>query len=182
MKRVYTQFFIVLALLLCAALTLSGVAYAKYQVEAPKTLTATIQNRWTPEVKEEIWTSATATGATLGFAITNNTNSAKIVTIRLLTDLGPDGTVGTNSELYIKINEKTAYMSAHPITDMGTALQQAHKDKDKEYIYCADTSTQELTWTINAGATVQGTLTNALWGDEKNLAEHTQLLVTPCGQ
>ena len=31
MKRVYTHFFIVLALLLCAALTLSGVAYAKYQ-------------------------------------------------------------------------------------------------------------------------------------------------------
>lgn len=180
MKRVYTQFFIVLALLLCAALTLSGVAYAKYQVEAPKTLTATIQNRWTPTVREESWTSANATGATLDFAITNNTNSAKTVTIRLLTDLGLDGTVGTNSELYIKINEKTAYMSAHPITDMGTALQQAHNGK--EYIYCADTSTQELTWTINAGATVQGTLTNALWGDEKNLAEHTQLLVTPCGQ
>lgn len=180
MKRVYTQFFIVLALLLCAALTLSGVAYAKYQKETPKTLTATIQNRWTPTVREESWTSANATGATLDFAITNNTNSAKTVTIRLLTDLAPDGTVGTNSELYIKINEKTAYMSAHPITDMGTALQQAHNGK--EYIYCADTSTQELTWTINAGATVQGTLTNALWGDEKNLAEHTQLLVTSCGQ
>lgn len=180
MKRVYTQFFIVLALLLCAALTLSGVAYAKYQKETLKTLTATIQNRWTPTVDKEIWTSANATGATLDFAITNNTNSAKTVTIRLLTDLAPDGTAGTNSELCIKINEKTAYMSAHHITDMGTALQQARKDK--EYIYCADTSTQELTWSIDAGATVQGTLTNALWGDEKNLAEHTQLLVTSCGQ
>ena len=71
-------------------------------------------------------------------------------------------------------------MSVHHLHDMGTALQQAHKDK--EYIYCADTSTQELTWTINARATVQGTLTNALWGDETNLAEQTQLLVTPCGQ
>lgn len=180
MKRVYTQFFIVLALLLCAALTLSGVAYAKYQKETLKTLTATIQNRWTPTVKEESWMTTAAAGATLNFSITNSTKSAKIVTIRLLTDLAPDGTVGTNSELYIKINEKTAYMSAHPITDMGTVLQQANKSK--EYIYCADTSTQELTWTINAGATVQGTLTNALWGDEKNLAEHAQLLVTPCGQ
>lgn len=180
MKRVYTQFFIVLALLLCAALTLSGVAYAKYQVETPKTLTATIQNRWTPTVNSGSWTTTNEKGAVLSFSITNDTSSPKTVTIRLLTDLAPDGTVGTNSELYIKINEKTAYMSAHPITDMGTALQQAHNGK--EYIYCADTSTQELTWTINAGATVQGTLTNALWGDEKNLAEHTQLLVTPCGQ
>lgn len=180
MKRVYTQFFIVLALLLCAALTLSGVAYAKYQVETPKTLTANIQNRWTPTVKEESWTSANETGATLSFSITNDTSSPKTVTIRLLTDLAPNETVGTNSELYIKINEKTAYMSAHSIIDMGTELKQAHGDKG--YIYCADTSTQELTWTINAGATVQGTLTNALWGDEKNLAEHTQLLVTSCGQ
>lgn len=180
MKRVYTHFFIVLALLLCAALTLSGVAYAKYQVETPKTLTATIQNRWTPTVNSGSWTTTNEKGAVLSFSITNDTSSPKTVTIRLLTDLAPDGTVGTNSELYIKINEKTAYMSAHPITDMGTALQQAHNGK--EYIYCADTSTQELTWTINAGATVQGTLTNALWGDEKNLAEHTQLLVTPCGQ
>lgn len=180
MKRVYTQFFIVLALLLCAALTLSGVAYAKYQKETPKTLTATLQNRWKPTVEKEIWTSANKTGATLSFSITNSTTSAKTVTIRLLTDLVPNETVGTNSELYIKINEKTAYMSAHPITDMGTALQQAHNGK--EYIYCADTSTQELTWTIDAGATVQGTLTNALWGDETNLAEHTQLLVTSCGQ
>lgn len=180
MKRVYTQFFIVLALLLCAALTLSGVAYAKYQVETPKTLTATIQNRWTPTVNSGSWTTTNEKGAVLSFSITNDTSSPKTVTIRLLTDLAPDGTVGTNSELYIKINEKTAYMSAHPITDMGTALQQAHNGK--EYIYCADTSTQELTWTINAGATMQGTLTNALWGDEKNLAEHTQLLVTSCGQ
>lgn len=182
MKRVYTQFFIVLALLLCAALTLSGVAYAKYQVEAPKTLTATIQNRWTPTVEKEIWTSANETGATLNFSITNSTTSPKTVTIRLLTDLAPDGTVGTNSELYIKINEKTAHMSAHPLADMGTVLQQAHKDKDKEYIYCADTSTQELTWTINAGAMVQGTLTNPVWIDVKDLADHTQLLVTSCGQ
>ena len=180
MKRVYTHFFIVLALLLCAALTLSGVAYAKYQVETPKTLTATIQNRWTPTVKEESWTSANATGATLDFAITNNTNSAKTVTIRLLTDsqIGADNPL----DLDITINgaEQHTTMSVHHLHDMGTALQQAHKNK--EYIYCADTSTQELTWSINAGATVQGTLTNALWGDEKNLAEHTQLLVTSCGQ
>lgn len=181
MKRVYTQFFIVLALLLCAALTLSGVAYAKYQVETPKTLTATIQNRWTPTVDKEIWTSANATGATLDFAITNNTNSAKTVTIRLLTD-GQVGSTDNVLELDITANEKKQHttMSVHHLHDMGTALQQAHKDK--EYIYCADTSTQELTWTINARATVQGTLTNALWGDETNLAEQTQLLVTPCGQ
>lgn len=180
MKRVYTQFFIVLALLLCAALTLSGVAYAKYQKETPKTLTATIQNRWTPTVKEESWTCANETGATLSFSITNDTSSPKTVTIRLLTDLAPNETVGTNSELYIKINEKKAYMSAHPITDMGTAFQQAHNGK--EYIYCADTSTQELTWTIDAGAMVQGTLTNPVWIDVKDLADHTQLLVTSCGQ
>lgn len=181
MKRVYTQFFIVLALLLCAALTLSGVAYAKYQVETPKTLTATIQNRWTPTVKKESWTSANATGATLDFAITNNTNSAKTVTIRLLTDLAPDGTAGTNSELCIKINEKTAHMSAHPLADMGTVLQQAHKDKDKEYIYCADTSTQELTWTIAPNTTIQGALINPAWTSDTNFT-NTQILVTPCGQ
>lgn len=181
MKRVYTQFFIVLALLLCAALTLSSVAYAKYQKETSKTLTATLQNRWTPEVKEEIWTSANETGATLNFSITNSTTSAKTVTIRLLTD-GQVSSMDNVLELDITANEKKQHttMSAHPLADMGTVLQQANKSK--EYIYCADTSTQELTWTINAGATVQGTLTNALWGDEKNLAEHTQLLVTPCGQ
>lgn len=181
MKRVYTQFFIVLALLLCAALTLSGVAYAKYQVETPKTLTATIQNRWTPTVKEESWTSANATGATLSFSITNDTSSPKTVTIRLLTD-GQVSSMDNVLELDITANEKKQHttMSAHHLHEMGTEIQQMHESK--EHVYCADTSTQELTWTINAGATVQGTLTNALWGDEKNLAEHTQLLVTPCGQ
>ena len=139
MKRVYTQFFIVLALLLCAALTLSGVAYAKYQVETPKTLTATIQNRWKPTVKEESWTSANETGATLSFSITNDTSSPKTVTIRLLTDLAPNETVGTNSELYIKINGEISYMSAHSIIDMGTELKQARGDKG--YIYCADATT-----------------------------------------
>lgn len=180
MKRVYTHFFIVLALLLCAALTLSGVAYAKYQKETLKTLTATIQNRWTPTVKEESWTSANATGATLDFAITNNTNSAKTVTIRLLTDshIGADNPL--NLDITINGAEQHTTMSAHHLHEMGTEIQQMHESK--EHVYCADTSTQELTWSINAGATVQGTLTNALWGDEKNLAEHTQLLVTSCGQ
>ena len=179
MKRVYTQFFIVLALLLCAALTLSGVAYAKYQVETPKTLTATIQNRWKPTVKEESWTSANETGATLSFSITNDTSSPKTVTIRLLTDLAPNETVGTNSELYIKINEKTAYMSAHSIIDMGTELKQAHGDNG--YIYCVDATTQECTWTIAPNTTMQGALINPAWTSGTNFT-NTQLLVTPCGQ
>lgn len=180
MKRVYTHFFIVLALLLCAALTLSGVAYAKYQVETPKTLTATIQNRWTPTVNPENWTTTVA-DATLNFSITNSTTSAKTVTIRLLTD-GQVSSMDNVLELDITANEKKQHttMSVHHLHEMGTEIQQMHESK--EYVYCADTSTQELTWTINAGATVQGTLTNALWGDEKNLAEHTQLLVTSCGQ
>lgn len=179
MKRAYTHFFIVLALLLCAALTLSGVAYAKYQKETLKTLTATIQNRWTPTVDKEIWTSANATGATLNFSITNNTSSPKTVTIRLLTDLAPNETVGTNSELYIKINEKTAYMSAHSIIDMGTELKQAHGDKG--YIYCVDATTQECTWTIAPNTTMQGALINPAWTSDTNFT-NTQLLVTPCGQ
>lgn len=179
MKRVYTHFFIVLALLLCTALTLSGVAYAKYQVETPKTLTATIQNRWTPAVNSGSWTTTNEKGAVLGFSITNDTSSPKTVTIRLLTDLGPDGTVGTNSELYIKINEKTAYMSAHPIIDMGTELKQAHGDKG--YIYCADATTQECTWTIAPNTTMQGALINPAWTSDTNFT-NTQLLVTPCGQ
>lgn len=179
MKRAYTHFFIVLALLLCAALTLSGVAYAKYQKETLKTLTATIQNRWTPTVDKEIWTSANATGATLNFSITNNTSSPKAVTIRLLTDLAPNETVGTNSELYIKINEKTAYMSAHSIIDMGTELKQAHGDNG--YIYCADATTQECTWTIAPNTTMQGALVNPAWTSGTNFT-NTQLLVTSCGQ
>lgn len=180
MKRVYTHFFIVLALLLCTALTLSGVAYAKYQVETPKTLTATIQNRWTPAVNSGSWTTTNEKGAVLGFSITNDTSSPKTVTIRLLTDSQIRADNPLDLDITINGAEQHTTMSVHHLHEMGTALQQAHKDK--EYIYCADTSTQELTWTINAGATVQGTLTNALWGDEKNLAEHTQLLVTPCGQ
>lgn len=180
MKRVYTQFFIVLALLLCAALTLSGVAYAKYQKETLKTLTATIQNRWTPTVDKEIWTSANATGATLDFAITNNTNSAKTVTIRLLTDSQIRADDPLDLDITINGAEQHTTMSAHHLYEMGTEIQQMHESK--EYIYCADTSTQELTWTINAGATVQGTLTNPVWIDVKDLADHTQLLVTPCGQ
>lgn len=179
MKRVYTHFFIVLALLLCAALTLSGVAYAKYQKETLKTLTATIQNRWKPTVKEESWTSANETGATLSFSITNDTSSPKTVTIRLLTDLAPNETVGTNSELYIKINEKTAYMSAHSIIDMGTKLKQAHGDKG--YIYCADATTQECTWIIAPNTTMQGALINPAWTSGTNFT-NTQLLVTSCGQ
>ena len=179
MKRVYTQFFIVLALLLCAALTLSGVAYAKYQVETPKTLTATIQNRWKPTVKEESWTSANETGATLSFSITNDTSSPKTVTIRLLTDLAPNETVGTNSELYIKINGEISYMSAHSIIDMGTELKQARGDKG--YIYCADATTQECTWTIAPNTTRQGALINPAWTPDTNFT-NTQLLVTPCGQ
>ena len=179
MKRVYTHFFIVLALLLCAALTLSGVAYAKYQKETPKTLTATIQNRWTPAVTSGSWTTTAAAGATLNFSIINSTTSPKTVTIRLLTDLGPDGTVGTNSELYIKINEKTAHMSAHSIIDMGTELKQAHGDKG--YIYCADATTQECTWTIAPNTTMQGALINPAWTSGTNFT-NTQLLVTSCGQ
>lgn len=180
MKRVYTQFFIVLALLLCAALTLSGVAYAKYQKETLKTLTANIQNRWTPTVEKEIWTSANETGATLNFSITNSTTSPKTVTIRLLTDsqIGADNPL----DLDITINgaEQHTTMSVHHLHEMGTEIQQMHEGK--EYVYCADTSTQELTWTINARATVQGRLTNAMWIGVENLADHTQLLVTPCGQ
>ena len=180
MKRVYTHFFIVLALLLCAALTLSGVAYAKYQKEALKTLTATIQNRWIPTVREESWTSANETGATLNFSITNSTTSAKTVTIRLLTDSQIRADDPLDLDITINGAEQHTTMSVHHLHEMGTALQQAHKSK--EYIYCADTSTQELTWTIDAGAMVQGTLTNAVWIDVKDLADHTQLLVTPCGQ
>lgn len=181
MKRVYTQFFIVLALLLCAALTLSGVAYAKYQVETPKTLTANIQNRWKPTVKEESWTSANATGAVLSFSITNSTTSAKTVTIRLLID-GQVSSRDNVLELDITANEKKQHttMSVHHLHEMGTEIQQMHESK--EYVYCADTSTQELTWTIDAGAMVQGTLTNPVWIDVKDLADHTQLLVTSCGQ
>lgn len=179
MKRVYTHFFIVLALLLCAALTLSGVAYAKYQKETLKTLTATIQNRWTPKVNSGSWTTTNEKGAALGFSITNDTSSPKTVTIRLLTDLGPDGTVGTNSELYIKINGEIAYMSAHSIIDMGTELKQVHGDKG--YIYCADATTQECTWTIAPNTTRQGALINPAWTPDTNFT-NTQLLVTPCGQ
>lgn len=180
MKRVYTHFFIVLALLLCAALTLSGVAYAKYQVETPKTLTATIQNRWTPTVNSGSWTTTNEKGAVLSFSITNDTSSPKTVTIRLLTDshIGADNPL----DLDITINgaEQHTTMSANHLHEMGTEIQQMHESK--EYVYCADTSTQELTWTIDAGATVQGTLTNPVWIDVKDLADHTQLLVTPCGQ
>lgn len=179
MKRVYTQFFIVLALLLCAALTLSGVAYAKYQKETLKTLTATIQNRWTPTVTSGSWTTTNEKGAVLSFSITNDTSSPKTVTIRLLTDLATNETVGTNSELYIKINEKTAYMSAHSIIDMGTELKQAHGDNG--YIYCADATTQECTWTIAPNTTMQGALVNPAWTPGTNFT-NTQLLVTPCGQ
>lgn len=180
MKRVYTQFFIVLALLLCAALTLSGVAYAKYQKETLKTLTATIQNRWKPTVKPGNWTTTVAAGATLNFSITNSTTSAKTVTIRLLTDSQIRADNPLDLDITINGAEQHTTMSVHHLHEMGTEIQQTHEGK--EYVYCADTSTQELTWSINAGATVQGTLTNALWGDETTLAEHTQLLVTPCGQ
>lgn len=180
MKRVYTHFFIVLALLLCAALTLSGVAYAKYQKETLKTLTATIQNRWTPKVNSGSWTTTNEKGAVLSFSITNDTSSPKTVTIRLLTDSQIRADDPLDLDITINGAEQHTTMSAHHLYEMGTEIQQMHESK--EYIYCADTSTQELTWTINAGATVQGTLTNPVWIDVKDLADHTQLLVTPCGQ
>lgn len=180
MKRVYTHFFIVLALLLCAALTLSGVAYAKYQKETLKTLTATIQNRWTPKVNSGSWTTTNEKGAVLSFSITNDTSSPKTVTIRLLTD-GQVSSTDNVLELDITANEKKqrTTMSAHHLHEMGTALQQANKSK--EYIYCADATTQECTWTIAPNTTMQGALINPAWTPDTNFT-NTQLLVTPCGQ
>lgn len=166
MKRVYTHFFIVLALLLCAALTLSGVAYAKYQVEAPKTLTATIQNRWTPTVEKVIDT--TTNGLVATFRVQNTSTTVKTLVLRMQTNevieettkLSVGCKVGSGD--YVTVNH-LAMLNEHDIT-----------------VYCAmDSTNREIVWTLAPGETAEMIITGI---KEEGTQNSIQLIARVCGQ
>lgn len=165
MKRVYTQFFIVLALLLCAALTLSGVVYAKYQVETPKTLTATIQNRWTPTVEK---TSNNTDGLEVTFQVKNTAKTAKTIAFRLkmsestadISKLSMRCKVGSGD--YVTVNHLTM-LNEHDIT-----------------VYCAmDSTNREIVWTLAPGETAEMIITGI---KEEGTQNSIQLIARVCGQ
>lgn len=165
MKRVYTQFFIVLALLLCAALTLSGVAYAKYQVETPKTLTATIQNRWTPTVEK---TSNNTDGLEVTFQVKNTAKTAKTIAFRLkmsestadISKLSMRCKVGSGD--YITVNHLTM-LNERDIT-----------------VYCAmDSTNLEIVWTLAPEETAEVTIAGI---SEIGIQNSIQLIARVCGQ
>ena len=165
MKRVYTQFFIVLALLLCAALTLSGVAYAKYQVETPKTLTATIQNRWTPTVEK---TSNNTDGLEVTFQVKNTAKTAKTIAFRLkmsestadISKLSMRCKVGSGD--YVTVNHLTM-LNERDIT-----------------VYCAmDSTNLEIVWTLAPEETAEVTIAGI---SEIGIQNSIQLIAHVCGQ
>lgn len=165
MKRVYTHFFIVLALLLCAALTLSGVAYAKYQVETPKTLTATIQNRWTPTVEK---TSNSTDGLEVTFQVKNTAKTAKTIAFRLkmsestadISKLSMRCKVGSGD--YVTVNH-LAMLNEHDIT-----------------VYCAmDSTNREIVWTLAPEETAEVTIAGI---SETGIQNSIQLIARVCGQ
>ena len=165
MKRVYTQFFIVLALLLCAALTLSGVAYAKYQVEAAKTLTATIQNRWTPAVDK---TPNNTDGLEVTFQVKNTAKTAKTIAFRLkmseskaeISKLSMRCKVGSGD--YVTVNHLTM-LNEHDIT-----------------VYCAmDSTNREIVWTLAPEETAEMIITGI---KEEGTQNSIQLIARVCGQ
>lgn len=165
MKRVYTQFFIVLALLLCAALTLSGVAYAKYQKETPKTLTATIQNRWTPTVEK---TFNNTNGLEVTFQVKNTAKTAKTIAFRLkmsestaeIPKLSVRCKVGSGD--YVSVNH-LAMLNEHDVT-----------------VYCAmDSTNREIVWTLAPEETAEVTIAGI---SEIGIQNSIQLIARVCGQ
>ena len=165
MKRVYTHFFIVLALLLCAALTLSGVAYAKYQVETPKTLTANIQNRWTPTVEK---TSNNTDGLEVTFQVKNTAKTAKTIAFRLkmsestadISKLSMRCKVGSGD--YVTVNHLTM-LNERDIT-----------------VYCAmDSTNLEIVWTLAPEETAEVTIAGI---SEIGIQNSIQLIARVCGQ
>lgn len=166
MKRAYTQFFIVLALLLCAALTLSGVAYAKYQVETPKTLTATIQNRWTPTVEKVIDT--TTNGLVATFRVQNTSTTAKTLVLRLQTNEVIEGT--TELSVGCKVGSGS-YVTVNHLTML---------NGDDTTNYCAmDSTNREMTWTLAPGETAEMIITGI---KEEGTQNSIQLIARVCGQ
>ena len=164
MKRVYTQFFIVLALLLCAALTLSGVAYAKYQKETLKT--PTIQNRWTPTVEKV--TDTTTNGLVATFRVQNTSTTAKTLVLRMQTNEVIEGTtelsvgckVGSGS--YVTVNH-LAMLNEHDTT-----------------AYCAmDSTNREIVWTLAPEETAEVTIAGI---SKIGIQNSIQLIARVCGQ
>lgn len=165
MKRVYTQFFIVLALLLCAALTLSGVAYAKYQKETLKTLTANIQNRWTPTVEK---TSNNTDGLEVTFQVKNTAKTAKTIVFRLkmseskaeISKLSMRCKVGSGD--YVTVNH-LIMLNERDIT-----------------VYCAmDSINREIVWTLAPEETAEVTIAGI---SETGIQNSIQLIARVCGQ
>ena len=166
MKRVYTQFFIVLALLLCAALTLSGVAYAKYQKETPKTLTATIRNRWTPTVEKVIDT--TTNGLVATFRVQNTSTTAKTLVLRMQTNEVIEGT----TELSVRCKVGSGdYVTVNHLTMLN--------ERDIT-VYCAmDSTNREIVWTLTPEETAEVTIAGISKTDIQN---SIQLIARVCGQ
>lgn len=155
MKRVRIHIFILL-ILLCGALMLGNVALAKYQTETAKPLSAAIHSRWTPAVSTGSWTT-TIDGAEREFTIQNPTSSEKTVVIRVLIS---EQEGAHSDKLCIKTTDggtvSKTDLAMHHMSDMGSTLQKTYGSSG--YIYCADASGKETTWTISPGDTLEGAI------------------------
>ena len=177
MQRVRTHIFI-LPMLLCGALMLGSVTFAKYQTETGKTLSAGVRSRWTPVAGTDSWTM-TINGAACHFTIQNSTSTEKTVAVRVL--IGEQESV--HSELYIKTTkdgaESSTALEMHHMSDMGSTLQKAYGSSG--YIYCADASGKEMTWTISSGGTLEGTIVDPELASVEGLDGNVQILVSQRG-
>ncbi len=162
MKRIHAKILITLVLLLCAVLTLPGIAYAKYQTETSKTLTATLQNRWTPTVKKG------PEGIEVTFQTQNTSKTAKTVYFRL-----------EISEYVEEISELSMRCKVGD-GDYVTVDHLAMLNEDDTTVYCAmDSTNREITWTLAPGETAEVIIAGT---SETGVQNSIQLIARVCGQ
>lgn len=167
MKRIHAKILITLALLLCAALTLPGIAYAKYQTEAPKTLTATLQNRWTPTVEK--LTDTTTNDLEVTFRVQNTSKTEKTLVLRLQTNEVIEGT--TELSVGCKVG-RGDYVTVDNLTMLNEATS--------INVYCAmDSTNREMTWTLAPGETAEMNITGI---KGEGIQNSIQLIARVCGQ
>ena len=165
MKRVRTHIFILL-MLLCGALMLGNVTFAKYQTETPRTLTATLQSRWTPAVER---VADTTSGLVATFRVKNTSTTAKTLAFRLQTN----ETIERTTDLFVGCKVGSGdYVTVNHLTLLNETINTTD--------YCAmDDKNREMTWTLAPGEAAEVTITGK---DEKGVQNSIQLIAHVCGQ
>ena len=134
--------------------------------ETLKTLTATIQNRWTPTVEKVIDT--TTNGLVATFRVQNTSTTVKTLVLRMQTNevieettkLSVGCKVGSGD--YVTVNHLTM-LNEHDIT-----------------VYCAmDSTNREIVWTLAPEETAEMIITGI---KEEGTQNSIQLIARVCGQ